>query len=184
MTISVNSDCSLFTFVADYLDNVVSPDPETEAGMVSLTLRYKTNCASGSTTTVDATDEIENITDNTLSLTPAFIYSSEQDVFCDGVYYLELETVYNVVEGLELRQYTKTDSACVFVDCDLKCKIIDAYAETKDANLLLLYDAIKYGIGCDSCNCSTACEFYTELKCLINEAIPSTTTTTNGCGCN
>ena len=184
MTVSTNSDCSLLVFVADYLTSTVSTDPDTDEGMVSVTLKYKTNCASGNLTSVVVTDEITNITDNTLSLSPEIVYGTTQEKFCDGVYYFELVTVYNVIEDLEIRQYTITESACMFLDCDLKCKVIDAYNETKDANILLLYDVLKYSIDCDSCNCTTACDFYTELKCLINESIPSTTITTHGCGCN
>lgn len=186
MTVTLNSDCSLFTFTADYLTALIASDPEVDTGMVSVNLKYKLNCASGSPVTVNLTDEIENIETNSLSISPSILFSNTSlDKFCDGIYYFELTSVYNVIEELEIRQYTTTESICFFVDCDLKCKIVEKMAEdVSNHTLLVLYDAIKYGISCDSCGCATACEFYTELKCALNEPILTTNTLQNGCGCN
>lgn len=186
MNVTLNSDCSLFTFMADYLTPLIATDPEADNGMVSVSLKYKLNCASGSPVTVNLTSEIANIENNALTISPDILFLvAGQEKFCDGIYYFELTSVYNVTEELEIRQYTTTESICFFVDCDLRCKIVEKVAEEpKNFDLLILYDAIRYGVSCDSCNCSTACDLYTELKCALNEPIFTTNSITNGCGCN
>ena len=59
---------------------------------------------------------------------------------------------------------------CVFIDCGLKCKVVEAIQNGSDpeikAEILAVYDGVKYAA--ESRNCCTACDLYMYLILLIN----------------
>jgi len=171
MTATLNSDCSTLTL------NTSSLELAEDKTFNSLTLKYRTSCAS-TETEVDISELIETIADNQIDVTSLLFYGNEtSDSFCDGVYYFQLETNYTIDD----ETYLAADSVCVLVDCSLKCKVIDYFIATKDRKAHYLYYALKLGGECDSCYCTEMCSMYTELKLLLNDN--SITFTDTDCGC-
>lgn len=168
-----NTDCSMLTLTAEALSLA---DGKT---FDSLVLRSKLNCSS-TESSVDVSSLIDSIADNSIVVPATLFYSDEnKDTFCDGVYYFQLDITYTTGSGV----YLVEDSACILIDCSIKCDIIDAYTKTKDKSIWYLYTAITYGNSCDSCSCVEMCSLYTELKNLIYGDTYITNTDT-GCGCS
>lgn len=172
MITSLNSDCSIITFNSDGL---LQPEGTT---IDSIALKYRSNCSS-TETEVDLTDLIEDVADGALSVSSAIFYSDEtKDVYCDGIYYFQLDIVYTNGDGT----FQISDSACQLIDCTLKCKVLEYYTSTKDKNVWYYYTALTLGNSCDSCYCTEMCSLYTELKLLLNDN--SINIDTSGCGCS
>jgi hypothetical protein len=180
MTVTVNSDCSQITFTST---NFI-------IGMNSLELRTKYNSAQ-TPTVFNLNYKISGIVSNSFTLSPTNYYypsglpsgTTAPTKFCDGIYYFEVystDTTNDVVPLI----LTATESSCTFVDCETKCKMAEKFPYNNKEDMYLIdmyYNAIKYATDCDSCNCSSAYDLYTDLRNMLNM-----TTTINhdtGCGC-
>lgn len=154
MTITFNSDCTEFSIYSEYLTSGAINN------MDSITLKSSKNCSSV-VTTVDLTEYIESTEDNIYTNTVEEHYVDEK--LCDGIYYFELEMTYTI----ESTTTTVTETACVFINCNTKCKVVDYYAGTSSAaskrNVMDLYSVLLLGMDCDTCSCEAMCTIYNDL---------------------
>ena len=87
--------------------------------------------------------------------------------------------VYNFTLTTETQTQVITDSYCVFVDLDLKCKIAKLTDLDKLEEAILLYEALKSIHECIDCECESACVLYQEL----NNILKSYNLVNNDCNC-
>ena len=176
MIATLNSDCSTLTLYSEALVTAVGKSFST------LVLKSRLNC-SLTETSVTLTSLIGSISNKTISIPATTFYNdSSKTKFCDGVYYFELEVVYNLDVLGTITAYQVDDGACKLIDCDLKCKVLEYYTATKDKTAYYEYYALQQGNDCDSCYCTEMCSLYTELKNLLNDN--SISTSSSGCGCS
>lgn len=174
MIATLNSDCSIVTLTSEAL---VASGVKT---FTNLVLNTKLNC-SATVTTVDLSSLIGSITDSKIEVPATTFYNDlTKTVFCDGVYYFELEITYDI--SSPAATYLVKDSACTFIDCSTKCKVLDYYIKQQDKKVYYLYYALNQGGSCDSCSCTEMCSLYTELTTLINDN--SISNSDSGCGCS
>lgn len=172
MTVTINSDCSIITFASAALTEVVGKT------ITGLTLRSKLNCSSTESELV-LDDLIDSVTNGQLEVPAETFYNDENKIiYCDGVYYFQLDTQYTQDD----EEFLMEDSACTLVSCDLICKIQDYWVSTKDKKVWYYYYALVQGSDCDSCYCTNMCSMYTDLKLLLNDN--NISTDTSGCGCS
>jgi len=74
----------------------------------------------------------------------------------DGVYTVTVKTEYS-------NQTIVTETACVLVDCDLKCHIVEKVAKDPFTDAHLTYYIIKEGAENCECSCEDMCELYRQL---------------------
>ena len=171
MITTVSNDCSQLTFNSSSL--------ELSEGKVfdSIKLKSRLNCSS-TESTLDLDTLIDSIENNEIILNSTLFYNDEtKTVFCDGVYYFQLEITYTI----DSTTYIVTESQCKFIGCSTQCKALDYYIKTKDNNVWYFLYALTLD-SCDSCYCTELCSLYTELKLLINDN--NTSNSDNGCGCS
>lgn len=174
MIATLNSDCSTLTLNSDALLEVSGKT------FTSLLLKSRSNCSS-TETSLNISSLIPEIENNEVSIPATAFYSDASKTnYCDGIYYFELEITYLIEETGQAFQVN--DGACKLVDCDLKCKVLEYYIETKDKKAYYQYYALQQGNDCDSCYCTEMCSLYTELKTLLNDNDISIGS--NGCGCS
>lgn len=147
--------------------------------ITSIVLRTKLNCSSTQTSVV--LTSLENNIDGDTLVVPATSYYNDvnKTVYCDGVYNFTLVVTYTQFEEEAL--FSTSDTACVFIDCDTKCKVMDNYVSTKNAKIIHYYYALVNSADCDVCNCTDMCSLYTEIKTLLND---NTSTASDDCGCS
>jgi hypothetical protein len=75
--------------------------------------------------------------------------------FIDGIY--SVEVIVKSDEGDII------ESSCAFVDCTLKCKLVQHYIDNPTSNLYHLYELIDEAIRCNTCSCQDACDIYRSL---------------------
>ena len=173
MTLQVNS-CSEIVFNTTEIYNIPAES------VTELSIQYSKNC--GESTTVDLSASIDDIysptndaeTGTNFTLTPQQLYESDDEKFCEGVYYFK----WIITVGAD--QYTY--SICVLLDCEnkIKCKVSEYYLDTEDMIPILLYDAVLLQNDCDVCTCTEACKIYKQLSNLLN----LNNVSTDGCGCS
>jgi len=172
MIATINSDCSILTLQSDAL---IEAPGKTITG---LTLKSSTNCSS-TESELNITSLIGSITNEQVLISASLFYDNETSTsFCDAVYHYTLSVTYDI-SGTE---YLIEDSACLLIGCDLKCKVLEYWNNTKDNKAWFLYYALLQGNDCDSCNCTDMCLMYTDLKLLINDN--SISSNSGGCGCS
>jgi hypothetical protein len=175
MIATLNSDCSSLTL---YSEALVAASGKT---FVSLTLKSRLNC-SLTETSVTVTSLIGSITNKTITIPSTTFYNdATKTTYCDGVYYFELEIVYDISSG-GVTRYQVDDGACKLIDCALKCAVLEYYLECKDRKAYYQYYALQQGNDCDSCYCTEMCSLYTELKNLLNDS--NISVNSSGCGCS
>lgn len=173
MIATLNSDCSILTLYSEALVTAVGKT------FVSLTLKSRLNC-SLTESSVTVTSLIGSIANKQISIPATTFYNDlTKTTYCDGIYYFELEIVYNLASTLT--QYQVDDGACKLIDCTLKCKILEYYLASKDRKAYYQYYALQQGNDCDSCYCTEMCSLYTELKLLLNDS--NISVDSDGCGC-
>ena len=172
MIATINDDCTILTLSADALLAVSGKTID------SLMLKSRLNCSS-TESSVDVSSLIGSIVDNQIEIPATLFYGDDtKTTYCDGIYYFNLNTYYYT----EADSYLVEDSACVLIGCELKCKVLDYYIETKDRKVWYLYYALIIGSQCDSCYCTEMCSLYSELKILLNDN--NISYTADGCGCS
>lgn len=73
---------------------------------------------------------------------------------------------------------TIVESSCLFVDCDIKCRVAEKLDTLKTESLLhIIYFALLQASNCD-CQCSKLCALYEELLVELGDI-----TTSSDCGC-
>jgi len=87
--------------------------------------------------------------------------------------------VYNFTLTTETQTQVITDSYCVFVDLDLKCKIAKLTDLDKLEEAILLYESLKSIHECIDCECESACVLYQEL----NNILKSYNLVNDDCNC-
>lgn len=174
MIATLNSDCSILTLNSEALVEASGKS------FTSLVLKSRLNC-SLTETSVDVSSLIGSISDKEISIPATTFYNdATKTIYCDGVYYFELQTTFysaSIGENFQIN-----DSSCTLIDCTLKCKVLEYYIATKDKKVYYQYYALQQGGDCDSCYCTEMCSLYTELKNLINDS--NISNTTSGCGCS
>lgn len=92
--------------------------------------------------------------------------------FGDGVYTVKITFTKN-------NNSTFTDTSCIFIDCETRCKVAEKLnTVTTDTNLHLLYYALTSASNC-GCQCDNMCKLYEELLLELG-----TNSLTSNCGCN
>lgn len=100
------------------------------------------------------------------------IISDTTTKFGDGVYTVNITFTKN-------NNSTLTDSSCIFIDCETKCKVAEKVdTVTTDTNLHLLYYALTSASNC-GCQCDKMCKLYEELLLELG-----TNSLTSNCGCS
>ena len=174
LNISLSSDCSLIT-ITSTVSNYADADIET------IDIAWKVNCCDTSKKTYQITDFttpdsylVDNSGTREIQLTPTFF--STTDAITDGIYSITIKVTKDDDSFVE-------EKGCVFVDCYLKCKIVDCI-EQGDYEAHRLYEGIKMAIECEDtdCDCESSCEILEILQNKLgldskkNEKI-------NDCGC-
>lgn len=140
-------------------------------------LKYKKDCAVN-VTTVNLNSLIPSITTKIEIPATTFYNDLTKTTYCDGIYNFELIVRY-YTEDPEVISESK-ETSCHAILCNIKCKALEKYSETKNNKLLYYVYALEASNDCDNCTCSNMCAMYTELKSLINDY----SNLNNGCGCN
>lgn len=87
--------------------------------------------------------------------------------------------IYNFTITTETETQVITDTYCLFVDLDLKCKIAKLTDLEKLEDAILLYEALLVIHECMDCECENACILFQELY----EILSSYNLVDNGCNC-
>lgn len=146
-----------------------------------LTINTATGCVSfsvaTSTTVTNLTSVSLEITHNcstTITKTAASgpftvlpVDFSFTDKMCDGVYAITYTSTYSNNTKIK-------ETACHVLDCSLHCDVAAKYADTKDVELLRLYQIFKMAQACSDCNCQILCDLYSEI---------TTDKVESNCGC-
>jgi len=176
MIASLNSDCSILTLTSEAL--LISGVKL----FTSLVLKTKRNCSTTQTSVV-VSSLIGSISNNQILIPATLFYNdATKTKYCDDVYNFELEIAYDITSPLPVIPVSVTDSACIIIDCVLKCSVVKYFTTTKDKTAMYQYYALLQGNDCDSCTCIEMCSLYTELKKLLNDN--NITSSTSGCGCS
>lgn len=149
--------------------------------IASIEITTKINCCS-TETTYTITDFITPDTllvDNAgtleIHLLPAFF--TQTDSLSDGIYSINIKVIKEDTSYIE-------EIGCIFINCYIKCKLIDLIA-SGDYESHRLFDAIIAANNCVStdCDCASACNLFEQLVTNLNL---STTTNENiiSCGCS
>ncbi len=147
--------------------------------IASIVLRTKLNCSSTQTSVVLTSLEDDIVEDTLVIPATAYYNDASKTTYCDGVYNFSLAVTYTEFEDEAIFQ--ATDTACVFIDCDTKCKVMDHYTLTRNTKIIHYYYALVNSADCDVCNCTDMCSLYTEIKTLLND---NSSTTSDDCGCS
>jgi len=92
--------------------------------------------------------------------------------FEDGIYTVKVTFTKN-------NNSTFTDTSCIFIDCETKCKVAEKLKiVTTDINLHLIHYALSSANNC-GCQCDSMCKLYEELLLELDINI-----LTSNCGCN
>lgn len=156
MTVTLAEDCTQATIASDLITTYSNDFPNSD----DLTLTVEYNCGDG--TTIELTDENLDLIENEYVLEPSAI--GQSDSLCDGIYNLVLTTTDD--EGETTKEYY-----CLFVNCTIKCDILDYVANNLDSNIYGLYEILTWLTTCEKpeCKCSNACLIYDKIIELINE---------------
>ena len=153
-----------------------------EGDIATIDITASINCCTDSAVTYQITDFVTPDSllvdiDGTLTiqLTPEFF--STTDTLNDGIYSIKIRTTKDDTSYVE-------ESACIFVDCYVKCKVADL-VEDGDYEAHRIYESIQMATACpdSDCDCSASCKLFEQL---VNKLEISTTNgnSINDCGCS
>jgi hypothetical protein len=95
-------------------------------------------------------------------------------MFDSGIYSINISI--NYLDGSCIKDYNS-----IFVDCVLKCSVVDCIYNTNDNKLMVLYDSLKHLDDCDASYTPYKVDLY---NILISSLCTETTSNTTDCGCN
>jgi len=141
--------------------------PELTNSVTGLQFRLRVGCGN----TLSSIPVLAStVTSNKFQLTLSNVFPTNTPTrFPDGVYYSEIQFDYPSDGDI----VNKDGNNCMLIDYDLKCNFESLTDKQKQ-----LYLALKYANECDSCQCTSLCEVYSNL------ITTNTTTDDNPCGCN
>lgn len=159
-TAVTNTDYTVTVTITDVgEDQILCMDmirPNVASSGREVTQTYLPECSGEETSTIISFPDGITIGDNEIIVDKDFY---DIEALKDGIYSFDIKAV-----------YTNTDivmeKGCAFIDCDLKCKIIDKLVEDCDSPVSHLYERIKDAMECGDCSCEKACIL---LQKLINE---------------
>lgn len=168
----VTSSCNNLTFKSSVLTGEGK-------NITAIVLKTKLNCSSTQSSVI--LTSLKNSVEGDELIVPATAYYNDANktTYCDGIYNFSLVVTYTLGETETL--YSATDTSCVFIDCETKCKVMDNYALVKNPKILYFYYALVNSADCDVCNCTNMCSLYTEIKMLLND---NSSTPSDDCGCS
>jgi hypothetical protein len=162
MTLTNINSCGSIRVSSDYLEDLrLSQNDVTE-----IILQY----TNSSGVVVDYTVLVGDITSDYMDLDPEFFgYTTEK--LPDGVFCFTM-TVTQDVDEIVLRQ-------SIVLDCTLKCTLATYIWNDPQSQMHAKYEAIKFYIDCNTCDCETAKLLYDDLVAILDDP----TILNNDCGC-
>lgn len=149
--------------ITDYIAALPSPDH-------TLKLTITVNCDTSYEIDVDDDNVNLNTVDGRYEITPDDVGLTTS--IDDSIYYIELTKTVTATGS------TVSSYSCIFVDCELKCKLFDYLATHLESDIVKFYERLTDLNTCGDCECQAACVFYCKLQeALTGEEIPE------GCGC-
>lgn len=99
-----------------------------------------------------------NVSDTSIVITPTTV-NSTLDYLQDGIYSIKVEIVQEDGDVV-------IESACVFVNCQTACMMIEIFKSTTAESIAksIAYQALLASVGCTSCSCDDLCILYNTLS--------------------
>lgn len=159
MKFAITDECASITYTPDF-GNLALAD--------SVEITVKINCCSDDYTVTDITPYLAS---NVVTLPPS-VFSQTGDALLDGVYHIKVTATYGTSIAV--------DQTCLFVNCQIKCLVVDKYAEEFDTSIIYHHRALELAGECfNDCNCESACAIYEDLL----EKLEAESTINNDCCC-
>lgn len=168
MTITdVNSDCVTLRVQSTLITDWVALDGD--PNQPTLTLTYTYNCGDTTSLTVDNTTV--DLINEWIDLTKDELGTEDDTTIQNGIFFFTMKSVDPVTSDISYEYY------CYFVDCAIKCELVEYLAKNLDSNIYSYYQVLTHLNTCTECPCTHACTIFDFMDALLDEEI------TEDCGC-
>lgn len=150
MIVTLNEDYTAINITSNLIEAWIDDNT------IDLVLNIYESCI---TTPIEITVNNDVIEDDVLVISTSLLQQSGVTV-SDGIYRLEL--VSNDEDDIVTEKY------CLFVDVELKCKLITYISNNLTSNIYHLYLVLSNGETCVECNCNSLCTIYDEIITILD----------------